>query len=396
MDQLKKAQFLEILKKYQAGNASKEEVEFLDAYYEAFGLRDGFTDYLKEGDQLSLRSDLMESIKKDISVEQARATKTNKKPIVRRTISAAAAIIIVVGVGFLFYASMNSPKQAANLTAMKDIAPGGNKAVLTLSNGEKISLTDAKNGELVENSGIRVTKAADGQLLYTALGGTGESHLKHHTIETPKGGQYQIILPDGSKVWLNAASSLTYPVSFASLDKRIVELNGEAYFEVAKDSASPFVVITDNQEVEVLGTHFNICSYRDNPFDITTLLEGSIKVLNRMSDNSELLQPGQQSIIEGSITTVTRADADEAIAWKNGNFRFDDEALEEIMRIVSRWYDVDVVWHDASVKNEHFAAVTTRFANVSRLLKMLEKTGDVKFEIEGRKIEVKKKNRLIL
>jgi len=395
MDQLKKDQFLEILKKYQSGNASKEEVEFLDAYYKAFEPREGFTDDLKDEDRLVLEADLMASIKKNTANGPTPIKDIQRKPILRWEIKAAA-VIILLGVGLLYHVSMNRPTQTTTVAIQNDIAPGGNKAILTLSDGKKISLTDAGNGKIAESSGIRITKAADGQLLYTILPESGTSTKGYNTIETPKGGQYQITLPDGSKVWLNAASSLTYPVSFASLGKRKVELTGEAYFEVAKDKSSPFLVVTDNLEVEVLGTHFNVSNYKDDESAKTTLIEGSVKVLNPLSDHSQLLTPGQQSIIQGAAQTIRNVDTREAVAWKNGNFRFDDERLESIMRRISRWYDVEVVWQDAVVKNEHFAAVTTRFANVSQLLKRLEQTGDVKFEIEGRKITIKKKDKLTL
>ena len=339
-----------------------------------------------------LKNELKNSISKKISTYQRSEIKTNNRNIFQWSISVAAAIIIIAAAGLFFYSPNKNAEQPAKLTIKKDIAPGGNKAILTLSNGKKISLTDASNGQLAENSGIRITKTADGQLIYTVLGESRDLNPKHNTIETPKGGQYQVILPDGSKVWLNAASSLRYPVSFEPLSKRQVELSGEAYFEVAKDKTRPFLVSTNGQEVEVLGTHFNINGYADEPSVKTTLLEGSIKVLNRISDNSQLLQPGQQSTITGNTTTVSDVDIQEVIAWKNGHFRFDDENLEGIMRKISRWYDIDVVWQDPSAKNERFAAVTSRFNNVSKLLRMLEQTGDVKFEIEGRKIRIKKKS----
>lgn len=323
-------------------------------------------------------------------------------------ISSAAAIVLMIGGGLFYYYhdKKETHQQFASNTLKNDIVPGGNKAILTLADGQKISLTDANNGTLAEQSGIKITKAADGKLIYTISDLPSRrpglksqvSNLEYNTIETPKGGQYQVILPDGSKVWLNAASSLKYPASFASLKERKVQLNGEAYFEVSKDKSHPFVVNTVNQEIEVLGTHFNVNAYTDEASVKTTLLEGSVKVYipgtnSPLGKTGVRLKPGQQSVLTGNGLSVSEGNTEEAIAWKNGYFRFDDEKLESIMRKIARWYDVDVTYQNDTLKNELFWVVTTRFANMSQLVKMMEKTGDVKFNIEDGKIIVSKKRK---
>jgi ferric-dicitrate binding protein FerR (iron transport regulator) len=269
-----------------------------------------------------------------------------------------------------------------------DIAPGGNKAILTLANGKKISLTDAKNGTIAQQAGIQVNKTKNGQLVYivgTASGpaaGSGKAaEAAYNTIETPRGGQYQVVLPDGSKVWLNAASSITYPVVF-NKNNRTVKINGEAYFEVIHHADAPFKVQTNNQTIEDIGTHFDVNAYNDEPNTKSTLLEGIVKV------NNITLKPGQQAVTTANQTKVVDADLEATIAWKNAMFRFDSEKLGTIMRQVARWYDVEVTYEDESLKDKSFGAVTTRFANASQLLHKLELTGVAKFRIEGKKIIV--------
>lgn len=404
MDQLRKEQFFKILEKYHTGNASKEEVEFLDAYYQVFGLRADYTSGLDEGKRLLLKNDLNSSIRKNISVYQAEKIEAGKKTVYRWSISVAAAIMIIAGAGLFYYPQKRISHPTANHIT-NDIAPGGNKAVLTLANGKKISLTDADNGTLAEQAGIRITKTADGQLVYEVRhleGGRSERSLHavemtYNTIETPRGGQYQLILPDGSKVWLNAASSLKYPVSFASFKERKVELNGEAYFEVAKDKSHPFVVNTDKQVVEVLGTHFNINSYEDEEAVKTTLIEGSVHVfvnsgtvgksdkIDEAAQNAGIvLKPNQQSILRGNDFNVKKVNTEESIAWKNGFFNFTHADLETVMRQLSRWYDVDVVY-EGEIPPETFTGKVYRDMNLSKVLEILT-YARVNFRIEGKKM----------
>ncbi|WP_316815634.1 FecR family protein [Pedobacter nyackensis] len=311
--------------------------------------------------------------------------------------AAAAAILITIGIGFWFYGSESS-QDKINPGYANDIAPGGNDAVLTLADGSKISLTDADQGELLNTSGVNIVKAADGQLVYTldADKKRNDDELNFNTITTPRGGQYQVNLPDGTKVWLNAASALKFPTTFAKLKDRKVELSGEAYFEVAKNKTQPFKVVSSigdgqrTQEIEVLGTHFNVNAYNDEPETKTTLLEGVVKVTNRGNvhlKDDVILSPGQQAILGNQKLKTLTVDTEEAVAWKNGNFVFANEGIESIMRKISRWYNVEIIYQGKITDND-FVGTVPRFKNVSEALAILELTKTVHFKVEGRRIVV--------
>jgi len=307
-----------------------------------------------------------------------------------RKIAAAAAILITLSLATFYYFS----KQKNTSDLVQDIAPGGSKAILTLANGKKIVLTDAKNGQLAELGNVVVTKLANGKIVYSVKPGKA-GDASPNTIETPKGGQYQVVLPDGSTVLLNAASVLSYPASFAGLKERRVLLKGEAYFEVAKVPMKgkevmqrmPFIVVTDNQEIRVLGTHFNVNSYSDEPQAKTTLIEGSVLVATA-GDKKNLL-PGQQAIAGPKGLSVAEANIDEVLAWKNGYFMFESEDIESVMRKIARWYDVDVVYEGDKPK-DRFGGTVSRFSNVSQVLRKLELTNKIHFRIEERRIIVTK------
>ena len=301
-------------------------------------------------------------------------------------IAIAASIVICIGIGFYFYKSYDATTPIVN--SQYDIAPGGNKAALTLADGKRIVLTDAKNGELAEQSGVKITKAAEGQLIYTVSNLPNEKNKinAYNTIETPRGGTYQVRLPDGTKVWLNAASTLRFPSSFARLVNRRVELlSGEAYFEVAKDKKHPFIVKTDQQEVEVLGTHFNVNSYDEESVIKTTLLEGSIKVHSNLG--FKILKPGEEATLTNNNFNVKITDVEETIAWKNGYFRFNNEKIENIMNKLSRWYDIRVRY-DGPISNLGYYGTISRNKNLSEVLKMLEETKGIHFKIEGRRVTI--------
>lgn len=297
-----------------------------------------------------------------------------------------AAVLLVLSFGFYFY---NQQRNKEFALAQLDQIPIGNTAVLTLADGKKIMLLDASNGKLAEQSGVEIFKNNDGQLSYTQVKDPGNQiNAGLNTIETPKGGQYQLLLPDGTKVWLNTASSLSYPASFSAKKIREVELSGEAYFEVMKLAGKPFRVKTDQQLVEVLGTHFNVNSYKDERVSYTTLLEGQVRVSS--FGQLEILKPGQQATITQKQIQINNIDPEESIAWKNGYFQFNDEKLESIMRKVARWYDVEIVYDDPELKKVTFAGLTNRFLKVSDLLNTLKMTKEVDFEVKGRSIRVKK------
>ena len=316
----------------------------------------------------------------------------------RRWMAAAAVLIFLVLCGWALLNRGKGGWSSVGATARKpavpeDVAPGGNKAMLTLADGSMISLDGKKNGLLLQQGGSRLVKEKDGQLAY--MGDTrgetpakGESKVvSYNLLTTPKGGQYELILPDGSKVWLNAASSLRYPVRFTGKE-RVVELKGEAYFEIAKNAHMPFRVSVDpGLQVEVLGTNFNVKAYAEEPFINTTLLQGSVKV--HVKGQAVLVHPGERASLGGDGTLKAEAaDTEEAVAWKNGLFRFNEATIEDIMRQLSRWYDVEVVYVNGPPK-DLFRGEIYRNVNVSKVLKVLEASG-IHFTVEGKKILVQK------
>lgn len=315
-----------------------------------------------------------------------------EKPLIKKLwtrIAVAASFLAVIGTSLYFYTSKPANNIDRTLSQAKDIDPASNKAYLTLSNGKRIALTDVSNGTIAEQINVKITKTADGQLVYTIVENKSgsSSQLEYNTIETPNGGRYEIALPDGTHVWMNAASSLKYPASFASLKERRVELQGEAYFQVAKDKQHPFIVKTAQQEVKVLGTRFNINSYGDEPDVKTTLLEGSVNVSNLNGKNSKILVPGQQAVVKGGDLKVGEADLDQALSWKNGDFVFNGEDLKAVMRQIARWYDVEVEYK-GEVNVSGIVSAFPRNKKLSQLLKALEASQNVHFKIEGRRILV--------
>ena len=308
------------------------------------------------------------------------------------SIAAAAAILIFLSIGLYFV--VNKPVQqqiAGNQIHKNDIGPGGNKAILTLADGKEIVLTGARNGILATQRNTEIKKTEDGKIIYTndqSLSDKSSANVQYNTITTPRGGQYQVTLPDGSRVFLNAASSLIYPTVFAG-NERKVTLAGEAYFEVAHNSHQPFRVSSNGQTVEVLGTHFNINAYSDERLIKTTLLEGSVRVSR--GQKTVVLKPGQQAQIsdrdtDSDISIISDADIEEAVAWKNGLFILDDH-IQPVMRLISRWYDVDVIY-DGAAPDDIFGGEVPRFQNISEVLKVLQLTKKVHFKIDGRKIIV--------
>ena len=300
----------------------------------------------------------------------------------------AAAIIILLGIGLFFITSGeqgNSEKPTIAKSTGADIEPGRQGAVLTLIDGSKMLLDSLGNGVVTTQNGTKVL-LQNGQLVYKTDNSV-KTAIGYNTMTTPKGRQFQLVLPDGSKVWLNAASSIRYPTVFTG-NERKVEVTGEAYFEVVKNSTSPFrVKINDEAEVEVLGTHFNVNSYMNEESINTTLLEGSVSVKN--SSGKLILQPGQQARVAGNekIKLFAEVDVEKVMAWKNGVFNFEDATLEEVMRQLERWYDIDVVY-EKNIPRLEFYGKMGRDLSLATVLRGLEKS-NVHFRIEeGRKLVV--------
>lgn len=314
--------------------------------------------------------------------------KTPVKLLLWNKAFAAASIILCIGAALYFYTTKEPVKKPAVKTAA--IVQGGDKAILTLSDGSTISLTDKPDGNISNQSGITITKTADGEIVYKtqevlADNSNPVNQEKYNTISTPRGGKFSVVLPEGTKIWLNAASSVSYAATFS---ERSVVLTGEAYFEVARNKDKPFKVVTGNQTIEVLGTHFNVSSYPDEPLIKTTLLEGSVRVKGKAE---AVLKPGEQSQTNHNADSfnIINVDPDGEIAWKNNLFFFENESIKEIMLQIARWYDVDIVYKD-DVSDKKVWGSITRFSEISKVLGILELTGKIHFKVEGRRIIVMK------
>jgi len=300
--------------------------------------------------------------------------------------AAAAAILIITGISLLYVQDQQKPQNLVNIIK-NDIAPGKNTATLTLDNGKKIVLSAANKGQLASEAGIVISKTADGQVVYSVENQDSDAATRIHMLSTAKGETYRLRLPDQSEVWLNASSSIKFPASFASQKLRQVELTGEAYFEIAKDKAHPFIVKTNQQEVQVLGTHFNINSYSDKNNTTTTLLEGSLRILNN-ARQGEIIKPGEQSLLQADHhIIISQADIKNVMAWKNGYFRFRNEPIEDVMEKIIRWYNIDVIY-EGKVSNEKFNGNISRNKNISEVLNMLSYSNAVKFKVDGRRVTV--------
>ncbi|HTI11433.1 MAG TPA: FecR domain-containing protein [Puia sp.] len=387
-----------LLQQYSSGRATKEEVE------EMFGLmrseessallKDLILDkHNDEEEEISLPSrnwDRMWHAVRSVTNLPAR-----KKVFSLGWGRVAAAVLIVVmsGVAYRILHKTNVNKTISQVHYSNDILPGSNKAILTLANGATIVLDSVHNGLIGRQGNTSIVKVDAGALAYDTRS-KHEGEILYNAISTPRGGQYQVILPDGSKVWLNAASSLRFPTSFVGKE-RLVELTGEAYFEIAKNRAMPFRVYVvpplgsgrEGMNVQVLGTHFNIKAYENEQSIRTTLLEGAVKV--KFSGPEVQLQPGRQAIADNgaNMLRVVDANTEQVVAWKNGLFRFKETSIRELMREVERWYNVEVVYNTEKT-DQDFTGIVPRTQNISALLNTLELTGTVHFKIEGRKIIV--------
>lgn len=297
--------------------------------------------------------------------------------------AAAAILFLAVMGGYLWL----QPRQVAQQTAqskiiVKDaIVPGGNKALLTLSDGSIIVLDSTSQGTLAKQGNVKIVKLHTATLTYKA-GDKNSQEVVYNTLSTPKGGQYQLILPDSTLVWLNASSSIHFPTLFKGKERNVT-ITGEAYFEVAKNAAMPFTINVRDAKVQVLGTHFNIMAYNDENSMNTTLLEGSVKISKGALQ--QILIPGQQSTINKTgESKILEADLDEVMAWKNGWFQFNASSIEKIMRQISRWYDVGIEY-EGKIPTGHFSGLVSRQNDISQVLKIME-AGGVRYKIEGRKV----------
>lgn len=376
-----------LTKKLKEGTATEEEILELETFYNQFEKKQGYTGYLDTAQKNAYKELIFNRIYTEIHQDRKNVIFMSRKRLITR-LSIAASILLFIGIAFYTYDTKNDtvPTEKANVVA-KHADLNKSKAVLTLANGQKIILTDAEIGVLSNENGIFISKTADGELVYI----NNNQALQQESInqiDIPKGENYQIKLPDGTKVWLNAASSLRYPSAFIGKERQ-VELSGEAYFEVAKNKDKPFKVKTSNQTIEVLGTHFNVNSYPDENWTRTTLLEGSVKV-NR-KEKSIILKPGEQALTATQNTNIQTSvvDTEEVLAWKSGYFLFENADIKYIMRHLARWYDIEIEYSEEITKQK-FGGAFQQSASLEELLGFLKSYGDVNFKVQGRKVIVMK------
>lgn len=300
---------------------------------------------------------------------------------------AAAAVAVIILTAGLFYFNVRTQQQDAGIRERYagDVPPGNAGAMLTLANGKKIRLSDAADGKLAEESGVRIVKSAEGEVVYEISGAADPDAV--NTLSTAAGETYRLVLPDGTVVWLNSASTLTYSPGLVKQGKRRMRLQGEGFFHVAKNKTQPFVVEAGGQEIEVLGTQFNVNSYPEEPEVATTLLEGAVRVSSGAAQ--QVIHPGEQVSGNGDIgLKVRKVDADQVIDWKNGEFNLDDVDFKVAMRKIARWYNVEVVY-DASVPaNITSGGWISRDVKLSTILEGIERSGLVRFRVDGRKVYV--------
>lgn len=302
-----------------------------------------------------------------------------------RIAAAAVLLFFIIGSCFFFYHYKSPASYHRNFALKKHSIPAGNKAILTLSDGSTVQLDSTANGMLSTQGNAVVMNQNNGELIYKSANKTS-TEIVYNTVSTPKGGTYKVTLPDGSNVMLNAASSIHFPTAFTG-NNRTVEITGEAYFEISPNETKPFRVKANNIEVQVLGTHFNINGYKDEDAVKVTLLEGAVRVAGEKSNL--LLKPGQQArMMNGNSEVINQVDIEEIIAWKNGSFNFNQATLPEVMRQISRWYDVTVEY-EGKISDKHFTGIVSRNENISAVLDLMQLAG-VKFKLEGeRKIIIK-------
>lgn len=363
----KKDFYKQLIHRYATNEATKEELE-------AF-----FT--LLESPEMD--NELQAYLEKTANEDEQIIIRTHRRLWPR--IAVAASLLLLLSVSAYFLTQPWTNKQSMAQNYKNDVTPGSNQATLTLGNGQVIVLNTKPNGNMAMQGNVAITKAANGQIKYQAPR-ESQGEVMFNTLTTKRKEQYKVILADGTNVWLNAESSIKYPTAFTGHDREVA-ITGEAYFEVAHDERKPFKVKAQNETVEVLGTHFNVNTYANEPSVKTTLLQGSVKVAAFSS--FKIIKPGQEAVLNNDQLVVSDANTEVAVAWKNGYFLFNRENIGSIMRKLSRWYDIDVEF-DVPVSKEEYSGRISRSRNISEILKVFEYSGSIHFKIEGRRVTVLK------
>jgi transmembrane sensor len=361
----KKAQ--ELLAKHRSGTLTPEEQVLLDSWYNQLART-----------RPPVRPANLDQRQQNV-YQRLQQTTTGKTIRLWPRIAAAASILLILSAGGYFLLQRDKPKPPL-AQYHNDIAPGHNQATLTLANGQKIMLTKGLKGQLAIQ-GSTIIQANNNDIAYNST--KDNEQVSYNMLTTARGEQspYPLVLADGSKVWLNAESSITFPTAFNGKE-RLVKITGEALLEVAHNDKQPFKVQTDRQIIEDIGTTFDVNAYADEPAATTTLIEGKVKV------NGLLLNPGQQAINTNKGFAVREADPEQVVAWKNGDFMFKDEDLKTVMRKIARWYNVDIVYNPGSPSSHIPFGIVSRSKNISAVLRVMEMTGKVHFSVEGRRVTV--------
>lgn len=391
-------EFMELLRRYRDGTATAEERRFIESYYDLFEAQPGLEAWMNGQERSDLQQRMLDGVWEKVVEEESRRARAGGRPRYRWTWAAAAALL--AGVAALGWLAMNRRAQApeayaAAPPAPAPIRPGGHKAVLTLAGGQQLFLGDSMSGTLARQGQVQLRQTAAGTLVYDAAPAeAGKEVPPYNTLTIPRGGEYRLVLSDGTAVWLNAGSTLRYPAAFTGTERRVV-LSGEAYFEASGDPRRPFIVEIPpalpegrQTEVRVLGTRFNVKAYREDREVRTSLAEGAVRMSRGRA--SRVLRPGEEGRIGDRDTaiTVSPADLDMALAWKNGTFFFNHTNIRTIMQELSRWYDVDVEYETRGLDDKNFSGIVSRYGKAEALLKRLELTGTVHFRIEGRTVKV--------
>ncbi len=377
------------INKYLKGTATAEEAEQVNLWYGSFNDEEVEV----HSDRQDMKTDIDARLKARLqeAIDRSYAGEAKIVPLRRPWLTkaaAAAAIIFIISTGTYFFLHRSADIQVAEkVNPLKaDSLRFQNKVVLSLQDGSKISLTDAAIGEVIKQDGFTITKTADEQLIYELLNSTGsnEAITAFNTIETPNGSQVQVTFPDGSKVRINAASTLHFPVHFSDGEFN-TDLNGEAYFEITPNRSRKFRVRSGMQITEVLGTRFNVRAYRDEPSTITTLLEGSIRITDLRNNKSQLIKPGQQAAWSETLR-VSDIDAEEAIAWTEGYFHFSNAGIKTVMGELERWYGIKVRY-EGGLTTQKFEGSIDKKLSLQQVLGILEKS-EVHFKVRGQEVTV--------
>lgn len=365
-----KSDILALFDRYKKGKCTQDEIQLLHDWIDSGNF---------EASPLSQGEILAELQNLETQLPVIRPHKT--RSLYSRIRKYAAAAAIIFGVTYIFYHYSNSSNSEKNIQLVRSpLEPGKNVAILHLEDGSPILLDSIEPNTTLELDGALVKRNSEGQLVYIA--DHSQRPSKTNQLITPNGGQYELVLPDGTRVWLNSESKLTFKNSFEKDTERLVNLEGEAYFEVHPNKDKPFLVSVQDQTIRVLGTSFNVNAYNENKYIKTSLVEGSVLF------NQNKLKPGQSALFANNKTKIYTDHIDDIIAWKNGYFVFFEETLADAMKKITRWYDLEVVYSDDRIKDILVGGSISKYENASKVFEMFEKAGDINISISGRKVTI--------